>query len=172
MPYRSLSLAFGFVPAMLGFLVYLIAWSILHTWVYNNTQGSVLLMCVMHGSEAWVGYFLFTGAFDQEFGDLGNLGGMVAAMIVATLFVVLVYGAKNLSRKSERIVIQGCELQVSKMTGRRVEEVKVHCLQSDERGVPDDRAASDHDDENWEVATSMKAEESGESQRGGLDHDR
>ena len=105
MPYRSLSLAFGFVPAMLGFLVYLIAWSTLHTWVYNNTRGSVLLMCVMHGSEAWVGYFLFTGAFDQDFGDLGNLLGMVAAMIVVTLFVVLVYGAKNLSRKSERIMI-------------------------------------------------------------------
>jgi hypothetical protein len=59
----------------------------------------------MHGSEAWVGYFLFAGAFDQDFGDLGELGGMVAVMIVVAIIVVLVYGAKNLSRKHERIVL-------------------------------------------------------------------
>jgi membrane protease YdiL (CAAX protease family) len=106
MPYYSLSQTLGFVPAMLGFFVYLIAWSILHSWVYNNTRGSVLMMCLMHGSEAWVGYFLFAGAFDQDFRDLSELGGMVAVMIVAAIAVVLVYGAKNLSRKHERIVIQ------------------------------------------------------------------
>jgi membrane protease YdiL (CAAX protease family) len=106
LPYYSLTVALGFVPAMLGFLVYLMAWSILHTWVYNNTHGSLLMMCLMHGSEAWVGYFLFAGAFDQSFRDLGELGGMVAVMIVAAIVVVVVYGPENLSKTSERYLIE------------------------------------------------------------------
>ena len=106
LPYYSLTVAFGFVPAMLGFLVYLLAWSTLHTWVYNNSQGSLLMMCLMHGSEAWVGYFLFAGAFDQDFGDLGNLAGLVVVMVVTAIVVVLVSGAQNLSRKHERMMVQ------------------------------------------------------------------
>jgi membrane protease YdiL (CAAX protease family) len=106
MPYHSLTVALGFVPAMLGFLVYLMAWSTLHTWVYNNTRGSLLTMCLMHGSEAWVGYFLFAGAFDQDFGGLGNLAGLVVVMVFTAIVVVLISGAKNLSRTNERIMLQ------------------------------------------------------------------
>jgi membrane protease YdiL (CAAX protease family) len=105
LPYRSLTVALGFVPAMVGFLVYLMAWSTLHTWVYNNTRGSLLLMCLMHGSEAWVGYFLFAGAFDQDFGDLGNLAGLVVVMVVTAIVVVLISGMKNLSRTNKRIML-------------------------------------------------------------------
>jgi membrane protease YdiL (CAAX protease family) len=104
MPYHSLTVALGFVPAMFGFLVYLMAWSTLHTWVYNNTRGSLLMMCLMHGSEAWVGYFLFAGAFDQDFGDLGNLAGLVVVMVVTAVVVVLISGANTLSRKHGRII--------------------------------------------------------------------
>jgi membrane protease YdiL (CAAX protease family) len=106
LPYYSLTQTLGFVPAMLGFFVYLVAWSILHTWVFNNTRGSLLMMCLMHGSEAWVGYFLFAGAFDQDFRDLGELGGMVVVMIITAIIVVLVYGQENLSRTRERYVIE------------------------------------------------------------------
>jgi uncharacterized protein len=38
------------MSAALWYLAYLIGWSILFTWMYNNTRGSVLLAVLSHGS--------------------------------------------------------------------------------------------------------------------------
>ncbi len=38
------------MSAALWRLAYLIGWSILFTWMYNNTRGSVLLAVLLHGS--------------------------------------------------------------------------------------------------------------------------
>jgi membrane protease YdiL (CAAX protease family) len=38
------------MSAALWYIAYLIGWSILFRWMYNNTRGSVLLAVLLHGS--------------------------------------------------------------------------------------------------------------------------
>ncbi len=93
--------AYGVIPALLVYTVFIvIPYSILFTWVYNNTKGSLLLAFVFHASQAWF----------ELFRDPGNLFGPYlgfAAILTVTAIVVVLYsGAKNLSRKNERVMIQ------------------------------------------------------------------
>jgi uncharacterized protein len=88
----------GLVPAILFYTVHLISDSILYTWVFNNTKGSVLLLAVLHGAgNAWIGGYIDVYR--------GNFGGIVAYMVVSVLFsifLVLFAGAENLSRRYKR----------------------------------------------------------------------
>jgi membrane protease YdiL (CAAX protease family) len=93
--------AYGVVPALLAYTVVVtIPWAILFTWFYNNTRGSLLLAFVFHSSQAWF----------EIFRDPDNLLGpylvYTAILTVTAIIVVLVTGAKNLSRKHERIMNQ------------------------------------------------------------------
>ena len=78
----------------------MIPWSITYTWLYNNTKGSLLLAFVFHSSQACF----------EIFRDPDNLIGpylvYTAILTVTAIVVVLVHGAKNLSRKHERIAIR------------------------------------------------------------------
>jgi len=99
-PTYELGQTYGVVPALLGFTVFfLIPWSILFTWLYNNTKGSLLLAFVFHSSQAWFVLFLDP---DNLFGPYL---GYTITMAVAAIVVVLISGPKNLSRKHERIMI-------------------------------------------------------------------
>lgn len=99
-PTYELGQTYGVVPALLGFTVFfLIPWSILFTWLYNNTRGSLLLAFVFHSSQAWFVLFLDP---DNLFGPYL---GYTIIMAVAAIVVVLISGPKNLSRKHERIMI-------------------------------------------------------------------
>jgi membrane protease YdiL (CAAX protease family) len=80
----------------------LLPWSIFLTWVFNNTRGSLLLVAVMHGSEVWIVYWMLnTGISPSNF---DNYWGYGAIMLAVALIIVLANGAKDLSRKSSRIV--------------------------------------------------------------------
>ncbi|MFC1962852.1 type II CAAX prenyl endopeptidase Rce1 family protein [Chloroflexota bacterium] len=93
--------AYGVIPATLGHMVVItIPWAILYTWFYNNTKGSLLLAFVFHSSQAW--FEIFRNP-DNLFGPYYWYMGI---MVVTAIVVVLVYGAKNLSRKHERIMIR------------------------------------------------------------------
>jgi hypothetical protein len=35
-------------------------WSILYTGMFNNTEGSLLLVATLHGSEIWLVYFMMS----------------------------------------------------------------------------------------------------------------
>jgi len=96
LPYNSLRLEIGFLPAMLGFMVYLIAWSVQYTWIYNNTRGSLLLMCVLHGSELWVGFLV--GVDDARF----FFYGLTPVMVLTSAVIVVVFGPRDLSRGGQR----------------------------------------------------------------------
>jgi len=96
LPYNAMRLGMGFLPAMLGFVVYLIAWSVQFTWIYNNTKGSLLLMCVLHGSQLWVGFLV--GVNDPRFFFLG----LTPVMVLTSAVIVVVFGPRNLSRRGER----------------------------------------------------------------------
>lgn len=92
----------GLIPAVLGYTVYLIAWSIQYTWVFNNTKGSVLLAAVLHGAgNAWTG-----GYIDVYRGHWGGVVAHMAVSVVVSIIIVLVAGPANLSRTNERNVLK------------------------------------------------------------------
>jgi len=67
--------------------------TILFTWLYNNTQGSLLLVTLFHASIQYSNNFL--GVIPTETANIVNW--LVAIVIMA------VFGLKNLSRLSERV---------------------------------------------------------------------
>jgi len=84
------------VPAG-AFFPEIIAGMIVVSWVYNNTQGSVLLAALIHTSHNTIeGFFgdMFSG------GDLARLYWMLAGVwIVTAVVVIIVAGPADLSRK-------------------------------------------------------------------------
>ena len=67
--------------------------TILFTWLYNNTQGSLLLATLFHASTQYSNNFL--GTVPTETANIINW-----LVIIVILFV---FGTKNLSKDSERI---------------------------------------------------------------------
>jgi membrane protease YdiL (CAAX protease family) len=89
----------GFFPALFGYGVFVTAWAIQYTWVFNNTDGSVLLSAVVHGvGNAWIG-----GYFDIH-GRTGIAGSLImtSLMALASLLIVIFAGPVNLSRSRAR----------------------------------------------------------------------
>jgi membrane protease YdiL (CAAX protease family) len=83
---------------ILSYAVQLAATSILFTWIYNNTKGSVLLAYIFHASmNTWTEFFAI---------DAGNAfqGWILTGVIVALAVIVLIFsGAENLSRTNTRV---------------------------------------------------------------------
>jgi membrane protease YdiL (CAAX protease family) len=73
------------------FMVSIIMTTILYTWVFNNTRGSLWPMLLFHTSQAVTTLFLSAA-------DVPALSALVQACLVAT--VVLVYGPDRLSRRT------------------------------------------------------------------------
>ena len=90
----------GLLPAILGYAAFVIAQSVQFTWLFNNTRGSVLLAAVMHGaSNAWGGYI---DVYRGYFGAILTFG---AVSVLATIIIVLIAGARDLSRANQRNVL-------------------------------------------------------------------
>lgn len=88
----------GLIPAVLGHMVFLIAWSIQFTWVFNNTKGSVLLAAVLHGAgNAWYG-----GYIDVYRGYFWGVVAFTVVSVVISIIIVLLAGPTHLSRENER----------------------------------------------------------------------
>lgn len=81
-----------------GFLLFTIAESVLMTWIYNNTGGSVLMACIVHTASD--GSLLYTGALS---GDHLCFWVTVAVYCVAALVVVLVEGTQHLSHRRSQL---------------------------------------------------------------------
>ena len=91
----------GFVSSFLGYTVFIFGWSIIYTWVFNNTRGSVLLAAVVHGAgNTWAGYF------DNYRGDIGNLWAFALLTLAVAVIVILLAGPENLSRRNKRNVLE------------------------------------------------------------------
>jgi membrane protease YdiL (CAAX protease family) len=104
-PYPFWASQYGLLISMGSFiLINQLPWSIFYTWIYNNTKGSLLLVAVLHGAEVWVNYWMISSAIDPNNAD--NYWGYGVVMLVVAAIVVITNGAKNLSRKHERIMIQ------------------------------------------------------------------
>jgi membrane protease YdiL (CAAX protease family) len=83
------------VFAGLWYLAYLIGWSILFTWMYNNTHGSVLLALLLHGS-------LNAGSVLTLFPDLPSstvrnlLFLTIIPLAAGIVTITLLFGSKRL----------------------------------------------------------------------------
>jgi membrane protease YdiL (CAAX protease family) len=100
-PYYEFGQMYGFIPGILAIVFFItVPWSILFTWMGNNTKGSLLLACVFHGSQAW--FMILVDPANMMIPYLGYM----AIMTVTAIVVVLISGAKNLSRMHERIMLQ------------------------------------------------------------------
>jgi uncharacterized protein len=84
--------------SFLNFLVSTTALTILFTWMYNNTRGSVLMAYLLHASaNTW------TRVFPIDHAN-ATLGWIVTGLIaLAAVLVVFRYGAENLSQKKHRL---------------------------------------------------------------------
>jgi len=72
------------------------------SWIFNNTRGSLLLVCFQHGSEIWVAYWMMSTGINPS--NLDNYWGYGAILVLLATIIVIVTGPQNLSRKHARIV--------------------------------------------------------------------
>jgi membrane protease YdiL (CAAX protease family) len=99
-PYQEMATAGNIGVVILGYtLFYVIPWAILWTCLMNNTKGSLLLAIVLHAGEAWV---LSSWNID----NISSYVGLGIGMTIVAIIVVLVFGAKNLSKTSGKYVIE------------------------------------------------------------------
>jgi hypothetical protein len=79
----------------LGFVVSITLLSVLMTWVYNRTNGSLLPALLMHTSWNWA-----HGMFPVLDSDPASLA-MVGFLVAATVVVVVYLGSKRLGKPRE-----------------------------------------------------------------------
>lgn len=81
-----------------NFLISTIAMTVLYTWMYNNTRGSVLLAYLFHAAaNTWSQVF----SIDHANQSLNWI--VTGLLVVAAVIVVTATGAENLSRRTDRI---------------------------------------------------------------------
>lgn len=101
-PYGAWIQQKGFWVAFLVMMMLNLAWSIFYTWMFNRTQGSLLLVAVLHGSEIWMAYWMVRFGIDPN--NLDNYWGYGGLLVLAAMAVILREGPKDLSRKYHRVV--------------------------------------------------------------------
>jgi membrane protease YdiL (CAAX protease family) len=109
-PYALAGFPYGGWIAQKGFLITFITmilmlilpWSILITWIFNDTKGSLLLAAVLHSSEIWVAYWMMSTGVSPE--NLDNYWGYGLVMVLTAVIIVIISGSQNLSRQHDRIV--------------------------------------------------------------------
>jgi uncharacterized protein len=84
----------------LSYAIGMMATTILFTFLYNHTRGSLLLVWILHASmNTWTQIFSINSSAPNPLLDWMLTGVLVALAVI----VVIVYGAKNLSRTNTRI---------------------------------------------------------------------
>lgn len=81
-----------------AYLVMTVSLTVLFTWVYNNTGGSVLMALLFHGMVNTAP----TALFGPAVGDPGLIWLYVGAIGILAAIITVVFGSKRLSRKPEQ----------------------------------------------------------------------
>jgi uncharacterized protein len=81
--------------------VFIVAWTVVFTWVFNNTNGSVLIAMLMHNIHNVISGYYFSAMFSGA--DWVRQGWLLVALWCAVAaIVVVVNGPEHLSRKYTR----------------------------------------------------------------------
>ena len=76
--------------------------SVIFTWVFNNTRGSVLIAAFLHGANnAWISYFMADPATEV----LGITIWSTVLWTVLAIALVLILGPANLSLSAKKQII-------------------------------------------------------------------
>jgi membrane protease YdiL (CAAX protease family) len=82
-------------------IVFIISWTVVFTWLFNNTRGSVLLAMLMHAMNNTISGSFFGPMFSGA--DSVRQGWLYAALWCAVAVVlVVVCGSQHLSRKHSK----------------------------------------------------------------------
>jgi membrane protease YdiL (CAAX protease family) len=86
--------------SFIGYGIGIIAQTVIFTWMYNNTRGSVLLATLLHASSnTWTQIFSINSEATNQF-----LAWMMPlVLVVIAVVVTLTSGVENLSRTNQRI---------------------------------------------------------------------
>lgn len=102
---HSIAQQVGFLPAFLGYSVLVVAGAVQSTWIFNNTRGSVLLVAVYHGVlNTWA------SQIDLTSGRLGGIYAYTALSALASVVIVIAFGAEHLSRSGQRVDLRDAAL--------------------------------------------------------------
>jgi membrane protease YdiL (CAAX protease family) len=82
------------------FMLHILASSVILTWLYSSTRGSLLLVTIMHASANTAGVFFPTaGTVSSE--NMGAYIGYVLCQVIVALIVIALTGPEHLSRQAE-----------------------------------------------------------------------
>ena len=115
-------LAYSDLPFVIQFTIQ-VAWAILFTWVFNSTGGSLFMAILMHAvlnasGQLWKvmpEYSVEPASAAEAAAQTVHINIMSAVVVgVASVAVVLVYGARNLSRRPrQKLAGPGDEVQLT-----------------------------------------------------------
>jgi uncharacterized protein len=88
------------------FLVFLLPFPIVYTWIFNSTGGSVLMAMILHAvTNASIGpLWRATPEYQTALSNTNVYLLQAALLWVAAIGLVLVYGASNLSRRPRQLL--------------------------------------------------------------------
>jgi membrane protease YdiL (CAAX protease family) len=87
--------------SFLSYAVGMVATTILFTFLYNHTRGSLLLVYILHASmNTWTQIFSINSSAPNPLLDWT----LTAVLVALAVLVVIVTGAKNLARTNARII--------------------------------------------------------------------
>jgi CAAX protease family protein len=90
-----------YIPNFVVFVVEVTAYRILIAWVYNNSQGSLLLAILMHASFSGGQYIFIPSLSPMDYIQVHTLFAAVLWLVVVV--VVATFGARRLVRQSHQL---------------------------------------------------------------------
>lgn len=73
--------------SILTLLLFILPWSILSVWLFKKTQGSLLLVSILHASEIWVPYLMLGNGLNP--GQMSNYWGYALIMLIFSVSVLM-----------------------------------------------------------------------------------
>jgi membrane protease YdiL (CAAX protease family) len=92
--YRDTYVAMGFIGGFPILLLSIIAASIIFTWLYNSTQGSLLIVILFHA--------LFDFLSVSQAGGSNVAAIMSAGVMIGAVLIVILFKPANLSREHKQ----------------------------------------------------------------------
>ncbi len=93
--YRDTYMAMGLVGGLPMLLLSILAASIVFTWLYNSTGGSLLIVILFHG------FFDFLSV--SSAGGVSAASVMSAAVMILAVLIVILYKPENLSSRARQV---------------------------------------------------------------------